>query len=374
MQPVFLIVGARPNLVKAAALFDARKASSTRWDLKLVHTGQHYDDRLSRCFFEQLDLPTPLINLGVGAGSITVQTARILERLEALFCTERPACVVVVGDVTSTLAAALTAKRLAIPVAHVEAGLRSFDSSMPEETNRRLTDALSDLLFVTERSGIANLRREGVEDSRVHFVGNPMIDTLFRHKRAAAALRTCERYGLSRRRYVLVTLHRPSNVDSPDGLASIVMMLQELSSDRDVVFPAHPRTIAKLSDSGLCGCLNGRLRLIDPQPYLEFISLVGDAGAVLTDSGGLQEETTALGIPCVTLRTSTERPITIDEGTNVLAGDDPTTALREIHAVFNRPREGHQTPAKWDGRAGPRIIKVIDTLLSSSAFRRAPAS
>jgi UDP-N-acetylglucosamine 2-epimerase (non-hydrolysing) len=363
MQPVFLIVGARPNLVKAAALVDAHRASGAQWELRLVHTGQHYDDRLSLCFFEQLGLPAPFVNLGIGAGSITVQTARILERLETLFGAERPAGVVVVGDVTSTFAAALTAKRLAIPVAHVEAGLRSFDDAMPEEINRRLTDALSDLLFVTEPSAITNLRREGVNPSRVHFVGNPMIDTLIRHKRTAAALRTFERYGLSRGEYVLVTLHRPSNVDSADALSGIVTMLQELSSDRAVLFPAHPRTIAKLSEAGLRGSLSGRLRLIDPQPYLEFISLVGASGAVLTDSGGLQEETTALGIPCVTLRTSTERPITILKGTNALVGDNPAAALEAVRRAFARPRKRRRQPDKWDGRAGRRIIKIIGASL-----------
>jgi UDP-N-acetylglucosamine 2-epimerase (non-hydrolysing) len=365
MQPVFLIVGARPNLVKAAALVDAHAAASTRWDLKLVHTGQHYDDRLSRAFFDQLSLPAPCINLGVGAGSITFQTARMLDRLEAFFCAERPACVLVVGDVTSTLAAALTAKRLEIPVAHVEAGLRSFDDRMPEETNRRLTDALSSLLFVTERSGIANLAREGLDESRVHFVGNPMIDTLFRYRGAAAARRTREQYGLSSGGYVLVTLHRPSNVDAPDGLTGIVSMLEELASDRDVVFPVHPRTMSRLSDYGLRDGLSARVRLIDPQPYVEFISLVGDAGAVLTDSGGLQEETTALGIPCVTLRTSTERPVTVAEGTNVLAGDDPREALRQLRALFGTRADVHRAPEKWDGLAGARIIAIIDAWLPS---------
>ncbi len=366
MQPVFLIVGARPNLVKAAALVDAHNSSSTKWELKLVHTGQHYDDRLSRCFFEQLALPQPFANLGVGAGSITIQTARILEGLETLFSAERPACVIVVGDVTSTLAAALTARRLGIPVAHVEAGLRSFDNSMPEETNRQLTDVLSDLLFVTERSAIANLKREGLYTRRVHFVGNPMIDTLLRHKRAAAALKTRERHGLSKRDYVLVTLHRPSNVDSPDALSRIVRMLQDLSSTSDVVFPAHPRTIAKLSQAGLSGSLGGRLRLIDPQPYLEFISLVSDAAAVLTDSGGLQEETTALGVPCVTLRPSTERPVTIRQGTNVLVGDEPDDALAAIRKALKGTRKARRQPEKWDGRAGSRIIKIVDRWLTAS--------
>ena len=259
----------------------------------------------------------------------------------------------------------MTAKRLAIPVIHVEAGLRSYDDAMPEEINRRLTDALSDLLFVTERSGVANLRREGIDESGVHFVGNPMIDTLFRYRADAAGLHECDRHGVARKTYVLVTLHRPSNVDSPEELAGIVRMLKELSSEHEVVFPAHPRTIAKLSAGGLRDHLSGRLRLIEPQPYLEFISLVLDAGAVLTDSGGLQEETTALGVPCVTLRTSTERPITIEEGTNILVGDEPSLALRGVRTAFNNPRAGHRVPEKWDGQAGPRIIQIIDTWLSA---------
>jgi UDP-N-acetylglucosamine 2-epimerase (non-hydrolysing) len=365
VRPVHLIVGARPNLVKAAALVDAHREAGVAWELQLVHTGQHYDDRLSRCFFDQLHLPPPLTNLGVGAGTISVQTARILERLEELFAARRPSCVLVVGDVTSTLAAALTARRLSIPVVHVEAGLRSFDERMPEEINRRVADMLSDLLFVTEPSGIRNLQREGVDPSRIHFVGNPMIDTLLRHRDAAAALDMPSRYGLHRRQYVLVTLHRPSNVDSADGLARIVAVLAELAAARDVVFPAHPRTIAHLSSAGLQDRFHGRLKLVEPLPYLEFISLVLDAGAVLTDSGGLQEETTALGVPCVTLRASTERPVTVEAGTNVMVGEDPERALREVRAALARPRTTRPAPEKWDGRAGARIMAILDRWLKA---------
>jgi UDP-N-acetylglucosamine 2-epimerase (non-hydrolysing) len=372
---IALIVGARPNMVKAAALVDAHREAAYDWSLDLIHTGQHYDDRLSRCFIEQLRLPQPVAALDVGAGSISVQTARIIERIEPVFASRRPAGVLVVGDVTSTIAAALTAKRLGIPVAHVEAGLRSFDRTMPEEINRILTDAIADLLFVTEPSGLRNLAAEGVAAERVHFVGNPMIDTLFRYRDTVLPLHMCQRVGAERGEYVLVTLHRPSNVDDPAKLRSIVDMLEAIAADHDVVFPVHPRTAAKLESVGVTRGSASRLHLIDPQPYFEFISLVLDAGAVLTDSGGLQEETTALGVPCVTLRTSTERPVTVDVGTNLLVGDQPAAALAAIQRVFGRRAE-HRVPEKWDGRAGARILDVVDYAFAdhSRSFASSPTS
>lgn len=369
-----LVVGTRPNLVKAAALVDAYRARARAWTLELVHTGQHYDDRLSRRFFAQLALPEPAINLNVGSGSITTQTARIIEGLETWWNADRPALVVVVGDVTSTFAAALTAKRLGIQVAHVEAGLRSFDREMPEELNRVLTDAMSDVLFATEPSAVENLRNEGADPARIHFVGNPMIDTLGKHRSAATRLRMAERFGLRHGDYVLVTLHRPSNVDDGDALSAIVASICNLARKRDVIFPVHPRTVARLWASDLMNRLAAQVRLVDPQPYLEFIGLIADAGAVLTDSGGIQEETTALGIPCITMRRSTERPVTIQIGTNVLATENPVAAVAATRLALTRRRSPARLPEKWDGRAGRRIINILDDMMTANQSRLMCAS
>ncbi len=356
-----LIVGAH-NFTKAAPVVEQLRSRRPDWTVRLVHTGQHYDEKLSGVFFEQLGMPAPDVNLGVGSGTHTYQTTSIMIALEAQFRRERPDLVVVFGDVNSTLAAALVATQLRIPVAHVEAGLRSYDRDMPEETNRLLTDALAEVLFVTERDAEQNLRKEGVPHQKIHFVGNTMIDSLVKHRRAARALCVPEALGLRSREYVVVALHRPSNVDSAEQLRSIVYALQSLADHTEVVFPAHPRTVQRLKDGGLWDDMDrgGRLRVMRPLGYLEFLGLIDEAAALLTDSGGVQEEAFVLGVPCVTLRKNTERPITLHHGGNRLAGEDPHLAVRYVREAM-RDRDGAAPiPEGWDGHAATRIVDVLE--------------
>ncbi len=350
------VVGARPNFMKIAPLM---------WEIEgrpeitayLVHTGQHYDQGMSTLFFDQLRIPRPDINLEVGSGSHAVQTAEVMKRFEPVVQEQRPDVIVVVGDVNSTLACALTGVKLGAPVAHVEAGLRSFDRSMPEEINRVLTDAISQWLFVTERSGLVNLKREGVSDERVFFVGNVMIDTLLVCRARSEESRILEHLGLPDRGYAVLTLHRPANVDDPlvfDGLLTAVNRLQR---ELPIVFPVHPRTRKALN-----GRLQGsmpHLLLTDPLGYLDFLKLVAHSRLVLTDSGGLQEETTALGVPCLTLRTNTERPVTVEQGTNVLVGLDPNCIIERGLQALATPPGRNRTPELWDGRAALRIIDIL---------------
>ncbi len=353
------VVGARPNLMKIAPILaelDRRGAPAT-----LVHTGQHYDDRMSDAFFRDLGLPDPDHYLGVGSGSHAQQTAQVMLALEPLMEEQRPDLLVVVGDVNSTLAAALVAAKLQIPVAHVEAGLRSFDRAMPEEINRVLTDAVSTHLFVTEPSGLENLRREGVPDERVHFVGNVMIDTLLAQRDRARLLEMPARLGVPAGGYAVVTLHRPSNVDGAESLAAIVDALLEIQAMLPVVFPVHPRTRARLADAGLINRLQAApaLQLLEPMGYLEFLGAMADARLVLTDSGGIQEETTILGVPCLTLRANTERPVTLTEGTNVLVGTSPRAAVEAVRRTLSAAPVAGRRPALWDGRAAERIVNVL---------------
>lgn len=326
----------------------------------LVHTGQHYDERMNKWFFDELEIPTPDVNLGVGSGSHAVQTAQIMTRFEELMLVQKPEAVLVVGDVNSTVACALVATKLGTPVIHVEAGLRSFDRAMPEEINRVVTDTLSDLLFVTEQSGLENLRREGVPDERVHFVGNVMIDTLLRFKAKAAESLVLETLKLTRKGYTTVTLHRPSNVDDDVVFGRILDAFEEIQSDMPMIFPMHPRTRSNLSRGPLGGRIEAmrNLRIIEPLGYLDFLHLTSQAACVLTDSGGIQEETTILGVPCLTLRENTERPVTLTDGTNQLVGSDPEkilTAFRQV--VGQKPLT--QRPELWDGSAADRIVKII---------------
>src|SRR5262245_14777029 len=307
------VVGARPNFVKIAPIMaELRLYPELR--PRLIHTGQHYDASMSESFFRDLDIPEPDVNLNVGSGMAAVQTAEIMLRLAPILAAEGPDLLMVVGDVNSTLAGALIAAKMGIPLAHVEAGLRSFDRSLPEEINRVLTDTVADYCFTTEPSADENLAREGVAPDRIHRVGNVMIDTLFRCRERAAASTVIERLGLSRRGYAVLTLHRPSNVDEPERLARTLAALAAIHADLPFVFPVHPRTAARL---GALASTPG-LRAVAPLPYLDFVQLMAHAACVLTDSGGIQEETTALGVPCLTLRTNTERPITLTEGTNRL--------------------------------------------------------
>jgi UDP-N-acetylglucosamine 2-epimerase (non-hydrolysing) len=347
------VLGARPNFVKAAPVIEALGAAGARQ--AVVHTGQHYDERMSDIFFRELGLPEPDVNLGVGSGTHATQTAALMTGLEQEFTSRSPGLVTVYGDVNSTIAAALVAAKLGIPVAHVEAGLRSFDMTMPEEINRRLTDQLSDLCLVTSPEAIGHLAGEGIAVDRCHLVGNPMIDTLLKNLDAfdTAAVRAA--HGLPDR-YVLATLHRPANVDAPDTVATLVKNLHGVADLADVVIPVHPRGRANLLAAGLDD--HDGVHVLDPLGYIDFLAAVRGAAAVVTDSGGLQEETTILGVPCLTVRPNTERPITITHGTNRLVTFDDLVAQSRT-ALEGGPGDAARTPPLWDGHAGPRIADVI---------------
>jgi len=353
IRPVTHVLGARPNFMKAGPVMLALTARGV--SQRVVHTGQHYDEQLSEVFFRQLRLPEPDVNLAVGSGSHAAQTAALLVGLEAEFAAVPPALVVVYGDVNSTLAAALVAAKTGVAVAHVEAGLRSFDMTMPEEVNRRVTDLLSDLLFVTSPEAMGHLGREGAEPSRAHFVGNPMIDTLLSVRERLDVQAARDAFGLSGR-YAVATLHRPATVDSLDTARPVARALVQLSAVLDVVVPLHPRGLAVLTEAGLVA--GRQLQIVDPLGYLEFMALVAGAALVVTDSGGIQEETTVLGVPCLTLRPNTERPVTISHGTNRLVTVDRLVA--EAQAVLaGPPVRVDRVPPLWDGRAGERIADVI---------------
>ena len=353
------VVGARPNFMKVGPVHRALEAAGAR--STIVHTGQHYDARMSDVFFRQLGLPEPDHYLGIGGGSHAEQTARVMVAFEKVLLDVKPDLVLVVGDVNSTVAATLVAVKLHVPVAHVEAGLRSGDRRMPEEINRLCTDAISDLLFVTEQSGLDNLKREGTPDERVHFVGNVMIDSLVHAREAARALGSPRAHGVEPGRYILMTMHRPSNVDTQAPLEEMVRLVEGLGELMPVVLPAHPRTAGNLAQYGLLDRLKAapNLRLIEPAGYLEFLGLMEGAAVVVTDSGGVQEETTFLGVPCLTLRENTERPATIDLGTNELAPLDAAHVLSRVRAILGGERPAHRVPPLWDGRAAERIAEVL---------------
>jgi UDP-N-acetylglucosamine 2-epimerase len=352
------VLGARPNFVKAAPVIRALAALGHAQ--RVVHTGQHYDERMSDVFFVQLGLPEPDVNLEVGSGTQATMTAGVLVGMEREFLEHPPALAVLYGDVNSTVGAALAGAKLGVPLAHVEAGLRSFDNTMPEEINRRLTDQICDLLFCTSPEALGHLAREGRPDSAMHLVGNPMIDTLLANldKFDAAAARAA--HGLGDRRYVVATLHRPANVDSPDRAAELVRALHEVAAELDVIIPLHPRGRANLTAAGLLESPN--VRVVDPLGYTEFMSLVRGAGAIVTDSGGVQEETTLLRVPCLTLRPNTERPITITSGSNRLVTRDELAAA-VLKASDDGPYAG-ELPPLWDGQAGPRIARIVTSWLA----------
>lgn len=355
---VTCVAGARPNFMKVAALLEAFSKRPS-FNSRLVHTGQHFSPEMSRVFFDELALPQPDAYLGIAGGSHAIQTAEVMKAIEADVIAHRPDLLVVVGDVNSTVASALVASKLHIPVAHVEAGLRSFDRAMPEELNRLVTDVLSDYLFVSEPSGVENLRAEGIPDARVFLVGNVMIDTLLRFRERAAESSILTDLDLEARGYAVVTLHRPSNVDDPAQLGRLLRVLRETAKQLKVIFPIHPRTKKMIDDADLD---IGALQCIPPVGYLDFLRLQSEARLVLTDSGGIQEETTILGVPCLTLRENTERPITIDEGTNQLVGTDPTAISRAIEETLVRPHPAPCAPALWDGRAAERIADELERL------------
>jgi UDP-N-acetylglucosamine 2-epimerase (non-hydrolysing) len=375
MKRIDCVVGARPNFMKMAPLLRAIGVRGIA-DVCLVHTGQHYDREMSDVFLEQLGLHSPDVRLDVRSDTHARQTARILERYEDHLLATRPTGVVVVGDVNSTMACTLAAVKLQVPVAHVEAGLRSGDRSMPEEVNRVVTDALADLLLVTEPSGRSNLHREGVDPSRIHLVGNLMIDTLLRELPRARALETPARFGLGRRGFGLVTLHRPGNVDDPDTLAALTALLVDLSESLPLVFPLHPRTRGRIEAAGLWDDLRTApgVVLTGPLGYHENLGLMDAAKVVLTDSGGVQEETSALGTPCLTLRENTERPITTTMGTNTLVGNDPAKIRAGVlEVIAGRYKAGAPIPL-WDGRAAGRAADVLRTAWRLGAPEPEPAA
>ena len=356
MKTVACIVGARPNFMKIAPIM-ASVAGSQKLRARLIHTGQHFSAEMSDAFFRDLSLPQPDEYLGVKPGTQTEQTASIMRALEQSFSNHRPDLVVIVGDVTSTLSAALVAAKMEIPIAHVEAGLRSFDRRMPEEINRLVTDVLSDFLFVSEPSGVRNLKAEGIAEHKIFFVGNVMIDTLLRFRDRAMQSGILTELGVAPKSYILATLHRPSNVDDPAHLHDLAEMLNHLSDRHPVVFPVHPRTQQRLQENG-----NLRAGLILPPPlgYLDFVRLMADARLVLTDSGGIQEETTILTVPCLTLRENTERPVTVEVGTNRLVGTDPATAYAAAIEALDHSSKDGQVPELWDGKASGRIVEILE--------------
>ncbi len=373
--PILCVVGARPNFMKIAPVIRAMKAAVPPLPVRLLHTGQHYDPEMNAQYFQALGIPDPDINLGVGSGSHAVQTAEVMQRFEPVLDREQPAAVLVVGDVNSTLACALVAVKKGIPVIHVEAGLRSFDRTMPEEINRVLTDQISELLFITEKSARENLLREGIPESRIHFVGNVMIDTLRDNlKQAVPAVQTLSRHGApadwARAGFAVLTLHRPSNVDDPNTLRSLLGTIREVGRWLPVAFPMHPRTRAKIEQHGLGSMLEPQSLLgLPPLGYLEMLGLMQAARLVLTDSGGIQEETTALGVPCVTLRDNTERPITAEQGTNTVVGKDAARILAVSQDILRTGGKAGRIPELWDGRASQRLAAVLREWLARPAVQ-----
>jgi UDP-N-acetylglucosamine 2-epimerase (non-hydrolysing) len=359
-KTILHVVGARPNYMKIAPLMDAlRDVGAVRQ--VLVNTGQHYDEAMAKAFIRELSLPMPDRDLEVGSASHAIQTANVMVRFEEACLQEKPDLVVVVGDVNSTMAATLVAAKLLIPVAHVEAGLRSFDRAMPEEINRIVTDRLADILLTPSPDGDENLLREGVPADRIHLVGNIMIDTLFRHLPHATLDRVADRVNVTAGCYAVLTLHRPSNVDVRETFAGILSAVSAIAADMPVVFPMHPRTQARVREFGLTELMKG-VQVTPPLGYIDFLSLTSHAKIVLTDSGGLQEESTALGIPCLTLRENTERPITVTQGTNTIVGTDTTKILAGYRSAM-RGEVPKRQPELWDGRTAGRIRAVLERFL-----------
>ena len=362
MKKILLIAGARPNFMKVAPIYAEMKRRSSEFLPMIVHTGQHYDAAMSDSFFDDLGMPKPDVHLGVGSGSHAVQTAKIMTEFEPVVLEHKPDWVLVVGDVNSTIACALVCAKLGIKVAHVEAGLRSRDRTMPEEINRILTDSISDLLFTTSQDADENLRQEGIPLGRVRFVGNVMIDSLLEHLKIAENSTIREDLAIKAGEYAVTTLHRPSNVDDKEVFSGILDALLSVSEKLPIIFPVHPRTRAKIAEFGFTDTIvASNIRLIDPLGYLDFMRLYSGAKIVLTDSGGLQEETTVLGIPCLTLRHNTERPITIEMGTNILVGTDPSKIKQAASDALSGEglQSSKRVPPLWDGKASPRICDEL---------------
>ncbi len=359
-RKLLCIVGTRPNFVKAAPLLRELRQKTDKFETKLVHTGQHYDQNLSEWLFNDLGMQPPDISLGVGSGSLSQQTARIIAELERVITMERADLVVCFGDVNSTMAAAIVSAQLGVKLAHVEAGLRSFDRTMPEEINRIVTDHLSDLLFVTEESGMANLKNEGIAPEKIHFTGNIMIDSLLATLKIVEKSPILAKLNLQAGNYAVATVHRPANVDSADKLRSVLETLAQVSNRIPIVFPCHPRTRQSIARFGLETLTQtSALTITEPLGYLDFCRLTYNARLVLTDSGGIQEETTYLQIPCITMRENTERPVTVDIGTNFLTGTNPQQILATVDQVLNGSMKKGRIPALWDGHAARRITEIL---------------
>lgn len=372
---IISVVGARPNFMKVAPLHRAFKNISnldtqishldTNISHLICHTGQHYDEKMSKVFFEDLELPEPDFYLGVGSGSHAEQTGKVMIEFEKILLNEKPDLVIVVGDVNSTIACSLTAAKLHIKVAHVEAGLRSFDRKMPEEINRLLTDSIADYLFVTEKSGIENLKNEGVDDSKVFFVGNVMIDSLAYYLEKSNDSKVLDEHDLEKGNFVLFTLHRPSNVDTEEQLNNLISSLNQIGEKRKAIFPMHPRTRNNLDKFGLEEKIHSNITITDPIGYIDFISLIKNAELIVTDSGGIQEESTYLGVQCITLRDSTERPITVEVGTNQLLGTDLEKAVEAALNVLDGNKKQGSVPELWDGCAAERIVDILINKLAT---------
>jgi UDP-N-acetylglucosamine 2-epimerase (non-hydrolysing) len=374
-KKILLVAGARPDFMKVSPLYNELK-KHRRFKRVIVHTGQHYDREMSKIFFDDLKMPKPDIYLGVGSGTHAVQTSKIMIQFERVCLAEKPDLVIVVGDVNSTLACALVAAKLNIPVAHVEAGLRSYDYAMPEEINRKLADHVSDYLFTTCSDANTNLRNEGIRQDKIFFVGNVMIDTMLQHIRIAGKSKILDTLGLKSgdraEPYAVVTLHRPSNVDEPVTLRRILEALNRIAKRLPIILPAHPRTVKQINEFQLkklvdygdgkiyCGDGKKKVRVLPPLGYLDFLWLMKNAALVLTDSGGIQEETTILDVPCVTIRDSTERPITIRQGTNVLTGNDHKKIVKTALDILNKGKRRKRIPKYWDGKAASRIVAVLN--------------
>lgn len=359
MKKIISVVGARPNFMKVAPIDKAFRKYEGKITHLICHTGQHYDEKMSKVFFDDLELPKPHFYLGIGSGSHAEQTARVMMEFEKVLLNEKPDLVIVVGDVNSTIACSLVAAKLHIKTAHVEAGLRSFDRDMPEEINRLLTDAIADYLFVTEKSGMEHLKNEGVSDDKVFFTGNVMIDSLVRYLPKAEQSAILEEYCLNKSNYILVTLHRPSNVDSKEYLEKLIHLLNTVSEKRKLLFPIHPRTKNNMQQFGLEGLLGKNVILTDPIGYIDFLSITKNAELIITDSGGIQEESTYLGVQCITVRNNTERPVTVDVGTNQLIGTDLEKVEKTALEVLSGKIKNGGIPELWDGRAAERITAII---------------
>jgi len=371
-KEILCVVGARPNFTKIAPIIAAMKAKGKNISPYLLHTGQHYDEAMKASFFKQLGIPEPDVDLEVGSGSHAVQTADVMKKFEPVLDERNPAAVLVVGDVNSTIACALVAAKKGVPVIHVESGLRSYDRAMPEEINRVLTDQLSDIMFTTERSAHDNLQKEGIAEHRVVFVGNVMIDTLMKNVENAIPMEdTLKEAGIesvfNKSEFGLITMHRPSNVDDKAVLTSLVKTLAKLSERLPLIFPVHPRTKGHIEKFGLLDDIQkSNITLLPPLGYLHLLGFMKNAKVVLTDSGGIQEETTALGVPCITLRENTERPITVAEGTNTIVGSDPEKIEQAFNDVMTTGGKAGCVPEYWDGKAAERIVEYLDQWIGES--------